>query len=140
MKQPNVLLFITDGHRADALGCCGNRLAETPNLDALAADGVRFSRSFCPHSVCMPTRASIYTGQYPRCHGVWANGVPLPKAAVTLPAVLAGHGYATGAAGKLHFEPQQPYPGHVAPAISGPTDSMNRMLAMTIIHATSGMS
>lgn len=113
----NVVFFIPDGQRQDALGCYGNRLIRTPNVDAFAGEAVRFDQAFCPHSVCMPTRASIYTGQYPHVHGVWANGVPLARIASTLPAILAAHGYATGAAGKVHFEPQQPYAGGFAPRL-----------------------
>lgn len=114
----NVVVFITDGHRRDAVGCYGSELIETPNIDGFAAQGARFERAFCAHSVCMPTRASIYTGRYPHVHGVWANGVALPTMEITLPQVLGQAGYATCAAGKIHFEPQQQYrapqqPGHV---------------------------
>ncbi|MBM4081766.1 MAG: sulfatase, partial [Planctomycetes bacterium] len=56
----NVLLFITDGHRTDAMGCYGSLLGQTPHMDAFAREGVLFERSFCTHSVCMPTRASIF--------------------------------------------------------------------------------
>ncbi|MBM3501608.1 MAG: hypothetical protein FJX74_23385, partial [Armatimonadetes bacterium] len=117
MGRPNVLLFLTDGHRTDAVGCYGAPLVSTPHLDALARESVRFRRAFCSHSVCMPTRASIFTGRYPHVHGVWANGVPLPRTETTLAHVLAESGYATCAAGKVHFEPQQPYPHHLAPVI-----------------------
>jgi len=120
MTPRNVLVFITDGHRKDTLGCYGNELLETPGVDAFATDGVRFERAFCTHSVCMPTRASVYTGRYPHVHGVWANGVTLPESEVTLPEVLSQAGYATGAAGKIHFEPQQTYPGRTVPIIQGP--------------------
>ena len=106
MAGKNILIFMTDGHRADTLGCYGNPILKTPNVDALAREGVRFTRAFCPHTVCMPTRATVFTGRYPHTHGVRANGIPLPKGEVTLPQVLAGNGYRTGAAGKLHFEPQ----------------------------------
>ena len=109
MKPKNVVLFITDGHRTDTLGCYGNPVLETPCIDAFAAESTRFTRSFCAHTVCMPTRASIYTGRYPHIHGVWANGVELRRSEVTLPTVLAEHGYASGAAGKIHFEAQQRY-------------------------------
>lgn len=116
LPQPNVVLFITDGHRAGALGCAGSPLAQTPCIDALAQEGIRFSRAFCTHSVCMPTRASIFTGRYPHVHGVWANGIPLPRNEITLPRVLSAAGYATCATGKVHFEPQEPYEG-VAPVV-----------------------
>ena len=117
MHRPNVVVFLTDGHRADMLGCCGNSLLRTPHVDEFAAASTRFRRAFCSHSVCMPTRASIFTGRYPHVHGVWANGVPLPRAEVTLPQVLAEDGYATCAAGKVHFEPQQAYADGLAPAL-----------------------
>ncbi len=120
MRPRNVLVFMTDGHRKDILGCYGNELLETPNIDACAAAGVRFERAFCTHSVCMPTRASVYTGRYPHIHGVWANGVALRRSELTMPAVLAQAGWATGAAGKVHHEPQQLYPGRTVPAIQGP--------------------
>lgn len=111
MSRPNVLLFLTDGHRADTVGCYGNRLVQTPHLDALAGDGLRFSQAYCGHSVCMPTRSSLLTGRYAHVHGVWANGVPLRRSETTLPQVLAAHGYATAACGKVHLEPQEPYHG-----------------------------
>jgi len=113
MNKTNLVLFITDGHRTDGLGCYGNKILRTPNIDAFAAEGVRFTRSFCSHTVCMPTRASIFTGRYPHVHHVWANGVPLSKSEVTLPQLLMEHGYDTCAAGKLHFEPQEPYDQYV---------------------------
>ncbi len=116
--QMNVVAFITDGHRRDLLGCYGNELLETPNIDAFADSGARFNHAFCTHSVCMPTRASIYTGRYPHVHGVWANGVELPGSEITIPQVLGEAGYATCASGKIHFEVQQKHrppkePGHV---------------------------
>ncbi|MGD9498587.1 MAG: sulfatase [Armatimonadota bacterium] len=120
MSARNVLLFVTDGHRKDTLGCYGNALADTPNIDAFAAGAVRFEQAFCTHSVCMPTRASIYTGRYPHVHGVWANGIPLPASEITLPQVLRAAGWATGAAGKIHHEPQQLCRGRTVPAIQGP--------------------
>ena len=109
MAQPNVVVFITDGHRRDTLGCYGNELLETPNVDRFAQSGAQFNRAFCTHSVCMPTRASIYTGRYPHVHGVWANGVALRESEITMPQALADAEYATCACGKIHFEPQQQY-------------------------------
>ncbi len=120
MSKTNVVLFITDGHRADTLGCYGNELLQTPHIDAFGQEGALFQRAFGTHSVCMPNRASIFTGRYPHIHGVWANGVALPKTEVTLPQVLAENGYATCASGKVHFEPQQAYADRLCPIIEGP--------------------
>ncbi len=120
MPPRNVIMFIVDGLRTDALGCYGHSLPRTPHVDSFARDGVRFRQAYCPHSVCMPTRATLFTGRYPHAHGVWANGVPLPRSEVTLAAVLRDAGYATCASGKVHFEPQQPYANGIAPLIRGP--------------------
>ncbi|MDP6779600.1 MAG: sulfatase-like hydrolase/transferase [Candidatus Latescibacteria bacterium] len=119
MNPTNVVLFIVDGLRTDMLGCYGGALADTPHIDAFAAEGRLLRRSFCTHSVCMPTRASIFTGRYPHIHGVWANGLPLPSSEITLPQVLGDAGYATGASGKIHFEPQQAYTDGICPIITG---------------------
>ncbi|MBD3292952.1 MAG: sulfatase-like hydrolase/transferase [Armatimonadia bacterium] len=119
MSARNAVIFMTDGHRKDLLGCYGNDLLSTPEIDEFAGDGVRFERAFGVHSVCMPTRASVYTGRYPHIHGVWANGCRLRESEVTMPQVLSEAGWATGAAGKIHHEPQQAYDGF-APQIEGP--------------------
>ncbi len=119
MSAQNVVVFMTDGHRKDQLGCYGNSLLQTPSIDEFAARGVRFERAFGTHSVCMPTRASVYTGRYPHIHGVWANGCRLSEDEVTLPQVLSDAGWATGAAGKIHHEPQQAY-DDLAPDVEGP--------------------
>jgi arylsulfatase A-like enzyme len=62
-KRSNVLFIITDQHRWDALGCAGNPIVKTPNLDRLAADGVRFTRAYSACPVCSPARTTILTGQ-----------------------------------------------------------------------------
>ena len=102
-RRPNVLWLTTDQHRYDALGCAGNPVVRTPNLDRLAAEGVRFTRSYVVNPVCMPSRATMFTGRYPRVHGSWQVGVPLPEDELTLPALLGQRGYRTGVFGKLHL-------------------------------------
>lgn len=104
-RPPNILLMMTDSLRAECLGCYGNNVIKTPHLDALARQGVRFSHAITQHTVCMPTRSTLMTGRYPHVHGVWANGVPLAKSEITLPAALARAGYHTWMTGKLHLEP-----------------------------------
>jgi arylsulfatase len=105
---------MTDSLRAECLGCYGNRIIRTPNIDRLASEGVRFSSCFTQHTVCMPTRATLFTGRYTRSHGVWANGVPLRRSEITLPQVLAEAGYHTWMAGKMHLEPHRQK--HLPPA------------------------
>lgn len=69
MSRPNLLLFMPDQLRADAVGAFGNPVVQTPHIDALAARGTRFGRAYAQHSVCSPSRASIFTGWYPHVMG-----------------------------------------------------------------------
>ena len=107
--RPNVLLIMTDQHRKDAIGAYGNPVIRTPNLDHLAATGVRFDNCWVQHAACMPSRACIFTGRYPMAHGVRSNGIPLSEHETTLAHVFARNGYRTGGAGKFHFLPHYPY-------------------------------
>ena len=69
-KKPNIVFVLTDDQGAWAMGCAGNQDVKTPNLDRLAANGVRFDEFYCASPVCSPARASIVTGKIPSCHGV----------------------------------------------------------------------
>jgi arylsulfatase A-like enzyme len=68
-ERPNLVLFMPDQLRADALGCFGNPAARTPHIDALAARGTRFANAFVNHPVCGPSRVSLMTGWYPHVRG-----------------------------------------------------------------------
>jgi arylsulfatase A-like enzyme len=101
-----ILFITTDQQRFDALGCNGGQIARTPIVDGLARTGVNYTRAHNQNVVCMPARSTMLTGQYPRTHGVYANGVPLPEAAPSVAAELAERaGYRTALIGKAHFEP-----------------------------------
>lgn len=107
-QRPNVLAFCVDEMRADHFAAAGNPVVQTPNLDRLAARGTRFSRAYCNNPICMPARASMFTGLLPRDHGVRVNGQALRRDLPTLPGILAANGYRTHAAGKLHLTPWVP--------------------------------
>ncbi|HLG92030.1 MAG TPA: sulfatase-like hydrolase/transferase, partial [Acidimicrobiales bacterium] len=77
----------------------------TPVADSLAATGINYRRAVAQNVVCMPARCTMATGQHPRTHGVFANGVPLPEDAPSIAAHLGSHGYRTALIGKAHFEP-----------------------------------
>ena len=100
---------MTDTQRKDDMGAYGNSVISTPHLDSLANTGVKFEQCYCACPACMPARASVFTGRYLNAHGVWSNGVPLPKDEITLAHVFAQNGYRTGGAGKFHFIPHYPY-------------------------------
>lgn len=100
---PNILWLCTDQQRYDSLGCHGNPLARTPNIDALAAQGVDFERAYCQSPVCTPSRASFLTGRYPRTTRCRQNGQKIPDDERLISRLLADHGYTCGLAGKLHL-------------------------------------
>jgi len=105
MARPNILLLYTDQQRWDALGANGNPDVQTPNLDRLAEEGVNFDQCFVQHPLCMPSRASTLTGQYPSTLGTTHMGVPVPEDTRTLPRLLSSYGYRSANIGKLHFLP-----------------------------------
>jgi len=110
-KKPlNVLLFVVDEMRADHMGCAANSIVRTPNLDRLADEGVLFSRAYCNHTVCMPARASMFTGYLPRDHGVWNNNMEMHPGLPILPELLYQAGYHTHGIGKLHLSRWIPDP------------------------------
>jgi len=100
-----ILFVTTDQQRYDSLGCNGGMVARTPVADRLAATGINYQRAMNQNVVCMPARSTMVTGQHPRTHGVYANGVPLPADAPSIAAHLYDHRYRTALIGKAHFEP-----------------------------------
>jgi len=107
--RPNFLFFIADQFRRDLLGCAGHPVVRTPNLDRLAAEGVRFDRCYSVHPLCMATRATWFTGLAPRAHGVRCNGVPLNPSLPTMAEALRQAGYRTHGIGKIHVNPYFPH-------------------------------
>ncbi|HUT32749.1 MAG TPA: sulfatase-like hydrolase/transferase [Planctomycetota bacterium] len=108
-EKPNILIFFADELRGDALGCHGNRVCQTPHLDALAASGVVFENALTPNPICVPARASLTTGNYShRATGVKDNGGLIRDDQPRLAAHFAAHGYETYACGKLHYVPYAP--------------------------------
>lgn len=101
-----ILLITTDQQRYDSLRCNGGTIAQTPVADRLAREGLNFRRAHTQNVVCMPSRATIHTGQYPRTHGVVCNGIPLPEQTPNVARYLREEaGYHTALIGKSHFEP-----------------------------------
>jgi arylsulfatase A-like enzyme len=99
---PNVLVLLADDLRWDSVGCAGNPVVVTPNIDRLAAEGVRFTQARVTTSICMVSRATILTGQHMARHGVTSFGTPLTPGqfAASYPGVLRAAGYHTGYVGK----------------------------------------
>ena len=110
MARPNMLLIVTDQQALHSISCYGAPICRTPNIDALAHDGVRFTRAYTPCALCTPARGSLLTGVYPHTHGARHNsGCHLPFDEETIgrnlemyPRRLHDRGYQLGYAGKWH--------------------------------------
>lgn len=106
-ERPNILFIMADDHASQAWGCYGSRLApfaKTPNIDRLAREGARLTRCFCTNSICVPSRASILTGQYSHVNGVTTLREALDPAADNVAKRLQGAGYQTALVGKWHLK------------------------------------
>ncbi len=102
-ERPNFLLLMSDQHNPHVLGCYGDAVARTPNLDALAAGGVRFRHTYCQAPLCVPSRMSFLTGQQPHETQVWTNSCMLPSHVTTFAHALGAAGYETLLVGKDAF-------------------------------------
>jgi len=103
IKKPNILFFFTDQQRWDACGCYGQKLDTTPNLDAIAKEGVLFNNAFTVQPVCGPARACLQTGRYASEIGNHTNNVPLPTNTPLLGNLMKDAGYDTAYIGKWHL-------------------------------------
>ncbi|MCT7377877.1 alkaline phosphatase family protein [Chelativorans salis] len=99
----NILFIMADQLRADYLSCYGHPHLKTPNIDALAARGVRFTRAYVQAPVCGPSRMSFYTGRYVSSHGSTYNGVPLRIGEMTIGDHLRPLGMRVALVGKTHM-------------------------------------
>jgi arylsulfatase A-like enzyme len=102
-KQPNVVFFFVDQQRWDTCGCYGQRLNLTPNLDAMAAEGVLFERAFTCQPVCGPARACLQTGKWATEMGTFRNDKMLPQDEKTIAHHFNEWGYQTAYIGKWHL-------------------------------------
>jgi arylsulfatase A-like enzyme len=103
-KLPNILFVLADDHAAHAIGAYGSQINQTPNIDRLAAEGMRFRNAFVTNSICVPSRATTLTGQYSHVNGVPTLREPLDTSRMTFPKLLREAGYQTAIFGKWHLK------------------------------------
>jgi len=103
--QPNIVYIFTDQQTALAMSCAGNPDLKTPNMDRIAAEGVRFTNAYCAAPLCSPSRASMFSGMMPSQVRVLENGLPIPEEyrSNTLGHLLSAKGYDCVYAGKWHL-------------------------------------
>ena len=101
-KQPNILYFLSDQHAFDVMGCYGDDVVRTPNIDRLAAHGVRFENAYTASPLCVPARMSLLTGQYPSRQKCWTNSDALASDIPTTAHALGAAGYQPMLVGRMH--------------------------------------
>jgi choline-sulfatase len=104
-KRPNILVIMSDEHNASVLGCYGNPIVRTPNLDRLAARGILFDRAYTNSPLCVPSRLAFTSGKYISRAGAWNNDCRLPASDYpTLPRMMNAAGYESFLCGKMHYD------------------------------------
>ncbi|MBM3746528.1 MAG: sulfatase [Acidobacteria bacterium] len=109
-EQPNLLLIIGDDHTHHDIGCFGSNVVATPNIDRLAAGGVRFTRAFTGTAMCAPMRQQMMTGIFPVRNGAYPNHSQIKPGIKTWPSHFKELGYRVGLVGKRHFGPLEAFP------------------------------
>lgn len=114
-EQRNILLLIGDDHGLSHLGCYGNPVIRTPNLDRFAQEGVRFANAFTTVASCSPSRSTIFTGLFTHTNGQYGlqhatHNQQTFRWVKSIPAILNKRGYHTGIIGKVHVQPEEIYP------------------------------
>ncbi len=141
MDQPSYILFITDQQRFDHLGCYGHPVLRTPNIDAMASQGVVYDRFYVASPVCMPNRASLMTCRLPSSHGVRSLGIPLGHHNVTFVEMLRSAGYDTALIGKSHIQnvtdwPTQLEPRAYRPGYKAPPEKLRQAVRIDLDNAS----
>lgn len=107
VKPANMLFIMSDEHSKRVLGCLGNSVVKTPNLDRLAARGVSFTDAYCNSPICVPSRASFHTGRYVHDIRFWDNAIPYDGSVTSWPRRLRDAGHRVDSIGKLHFRSEE---------------------------------
>ncbi len=108
--HPNIILFVSDDHGVADSGAYGDTVVRTPNIDALARQGMRFTRAFAASPLCSPSRCAIATGMMPFRNGGHKFGTPIRPGLRTMPAYFNDLGYFTAHFGKFHHGPRKQFP------------------------------
>ncbi|WP_397333424.1 sulfatase [Paenibacillus sp. JSM ZJ436] len=101
--QPNLLFIMSDDHASHAMSCYGSRINETPNIDRIAHEGMRFDNCFCTNSICSPSRAAILSGTYNHLNGVKSIHDRFDGRQPNVAKMLKANGYQTAIIGKWHL-------------------------------------
>ncbi|MCH5372346.1 MAG: sulfatase-like hydrolase/transferase, partial [Planctomycetes bacterium] len=111
-KRPNILFVFADDHAYQAISAYGSKINQTPNIDRLATEGMKFNHCYVTNSICGPMRAVIQTGKYSHLNGFLVNGNKFDGTQQTFPKLLQNAGYQTAVIGKWHLGEHMPPQGY----------------------------
>mgnify|MGYP003626980660 CR=1 FL=1 len=148
MKPQNMIFIMSDEHSNQTMSCSGHPMVRTPNLDALAAHGTRFTACYTPSPICVPARAALATGLYPHQTGNWCNGTPYYGAVKGWNHRLREQGYRVTSIGKLHYRneeddtgfDEQIIPMHVVNGVGDVAGAVRDRLPLPVRHQTKKLS
>lgn len=125
-ERPNIIFFLADDHGWDLAGCYGNNVIQTPNLDRLATEGMRFTKAFAASPTCSPSRAIIYTGMHAARNGTMGNHTDSHPGLKSLPHYLKALGYRVVIANKADVRPREVFDFEYVQATLPPVPGRNR--------------
>jgi arylsulfatase A-like enzyme len=103
-RPPNILFIMADDHGINSTSCYGADRIQTPHIDRIAREGMRFDKAYVTNSICGPSRATILTGKYAHLNGYWRNNAGFDTSQNTFPKLLSRVGYQTAVIGKWHLD------------------------------------
>jgi len=125
-RKPHIVLFLSDDHGLEFAGCYGNRVVQTPHLDALAREGMRFTSAFAASPTCTPSRSALYTGLWPARNGAMGNHTDCKPGIKSLPAYLKALGYRVALANKADVRPAAVFDFETVKATLPPNPNLKR--------------
>lgn len=129
-EKPNLVIILADDLSYYDISAYGSKNIETPNIDNLAKEGIKFNNAYNSATMCTPTRHSLFTGQFPVKHGGYANHSLVKKGVKSMPHYLKSLGYRVGLTGKWHIGPNESFPFEIIPGFE--TRSISREVSYNL--------
>ena len=137
-SRPNIVLIMSDQHNPHVMGCSGDSVVQTPHLDALAAEGIHCTSTYCAYPLCVPSRMAFMTGQYASEIGVWHNPSILRSDIPTFAHAFGASGYEAVLCGRMHFNGPDQFHGFESRIYGDCSNFISREIAGSGNNRTTG--